>query len=71
MKNGTFYNGVPIDDVDFEAEFEKELAELQNNIKQLDFDKIRKKDKFNYALWAYRLNRANSMFKNVEVRKSR
>ena len=71
MKSGIFYNGVPIYDVDFEAEFEKELAELQNNIKQLDFDKIRKKDKFNYSLWAYRLNRANSMFKNVEVRKSR
>lgn len=33
--SGVFYGGIPIEQVDFEAEFDKEIAVLEKRIKKL------------------------------------
>ena len=55
---GTFYGGVPIEQVDFEAEFDKEIEELTNRINELKARK-RMSDIKNYQFWTIKLNRAN------------
>ena len=56
--SNTFYGGVPVEQVDFEKEFEKELKQLQNNINKLKAKKNTGK-KINYHYWTLKLNKAN------------
>lgn len=60
-----FYGGVPIEQVDFEKEFDKELEQLTNHINELKTRKYTGK-KINYHFWALKLSRAN---KALEVGK--
>lgn len=53
-----FYNGTPIEEVDFEKEFNKELQELTDKINELKTKKYTNK-KINYEYWALKLLRAN------------
>lgn len=63
---GTFYGGVPIEQVDFEAEFDKEIAELTNRINELKARK-RMSDIKNYQFWTIKLNRANKALEVGQV----
>lgn len=55
--SNTFYGGIPVEQVDFEKEFDKELEQLTNNIYQL---KARKYiGKIDYHYWTLKLNKAN------------
>lgn len=54
----TFYGGTPIEQVDFEKEFEKELQQLTDNINQLKVRKYTGK-KIDYYYWTLKLNKAN------------
>lgn len=56
--SNTFYDGIPVEQVDFEKEFEKELAQLTDHINQLKAKKDTGK-KINYQYWTLKLNRAN------------
>ena len=64
----TFYGGVPIEQVDFEKEFDKEIAILEEHINEL---KARKKMKDirnkNYHYWAIKLHRANKALEVGQV----
>ena len=60
--NTTFYDGTPIDRVDFEKEFHKELEKLELTLEEL---KKKEEYKINYY-WTLKLNRAN---KALEVGK--
>lgn len=66
--SGIFYGGTPIEQVDFEKEFDKEIAILEEHIKEL---KARKKMKDirnkNYQYWAIKLNRANKALEVGQV----
>ena len=53
-----FYGGTPIEQVDFEKEFDKELEMLEGKINKLK-EKRRTNEKFNYYLWTLKLNKAN------------
>lgn len=63
-----FYNGIPIDQVDFEQEFNKELAILEEHIAHLKAKQsckdIRNK---NYQYWALKINRANQALEVGQV----
>ena len=61
--NNTYYNGIPIEQVDFEAEFDKELAALESKIAEL---KARKQTEtgLNHHFWVIKLNRANQALEN-------
>ena len=63
--SGHLYGGTPIESVDFEKEFDKELEELTNRINELKARKYTGK-KINYHYWNLKLNRAN---KALEVGK--
>lgn len=54
--NTTFYDGTPIDEVDFEKEFHKELEKLELTLEEL---KKKEENKINYHYWTLKLNRAN------------
>lgn len=56
--SNTFYDGISVEQVDFEKEFEKELEQLTNHINQLKAKKDTGK-KINYHYWTLKLNRAN------------
>lgn len=56
--SNTFYGGIPVEQVDFEKEFEKELEQLTDHINQLKAKKDTGK-KINYQYWTLKLNRAN------------
>ena len=56
--SNSFYGGVPIEQVDFEKEFEKELEQLTDNINRLKAKKYAGK-KINYQFWTLKLNKAN------------
>lgn len=66
--SGIFYGGIPIEQVDFEKEFDKEIAILEEHIREL---KARKKMKDiknkNYQYWAIKLNRANKALEVGQV----
>lgn len=62
----TFYGGVPIEQVDFEKEFDKELELLTNHINDLKARKYTGK-KINYHIWALKLNRANKALEVGQV----
>ena len=53
-----FYNGTPVEQVDFEKEFNKELETLINNINKLTAKKKSGK-RINYNYWTIKLNQAN------------
>lgn len=61
-----FYGGVPIERVDFEKEFNKELEILTNNINELKARKYTGK-KINYHFWTLKLNRANKALETGKV----
>ena len=60
-----FYDNKPVEQINFEKEFNKELEILENKINKLK-EKRRTNEKFNYYLWFSKLNRAN---KALEVDK--
>ena len=64
--SNTFYGGVPIEQVDFEKEFEKELAELETKIAEIKAKKATK-EKFNHHFWTIKLSRANKALEIGEV----
>ena len=65
MRN-IFYDGVPIEQVNFEKEFDKELETLTNHINGLKARKYTGK-KINYHYWTLKLNRANKALKVGQV----
>lgn len=64
--SGIFYGGTPIEQVDFEKEFDKELEILTNRINEL---KVRKHTgkKLDYHLWTLKLNKANKALEIGQV----
>lgn len=64
--SGIFYDGTPIEQVDFEKEFDKELEILTNRINEL---KVRKNTdkKLDYHLWTLKLNKANKALEIGQV----
>lgn len=69
MKSGssTFYGGVPIEQVDFDVEYEKELAQLKIQIEQIEQKKKVKGSKFNSRYWTIKLNRANKALQDAQI----
>ena len=61
-----FYGGVPIEQVDFQKEFDKELETLANHINELKVRKYTGK-KINYRYWTLKLNRANKALEVGQV----
>lgn len=66
-KSSIFYGGVPIEQVDFDVEYEKELAQLKIQIEQIEQKKKAKGSKFNSRYWTLKLNRANKALQNAQV----
>lgn len=64
--SGYLYGGVPIEEVDFEKEFDKELKELTNRIAELKLRKHTGK-KIDYHFWTLKLNRANKALEVEQV----
>lgn len=64
--SGHLYGGIPIENVDFEIEFDKELEELTNKINELKARKYTGK-KINYHIWTLKLNRANKALETGTV----
>lgn len=64
--SGIFYDGVPIEQVDFEKAFNKELEALENHINELNKRKYTGK-KINYNYWFLKLCRANKALEVGEV----
>lgn len=53
-----YYGGNPIEQIDFQKEFEKELENLANTVGQLKVKKYTNQ-KINYHYWALKLSSAN------------
>ena len=66
IMSGVFYNGIPIEKVDFEKEFDKELEELANRINELKARKCNGKQ-INYQYWTLKLNSANKALEVGQV----
>ena len=66
-KSSIFYGGVPIENVDFDAEYEKELAQLKAQIEQIEKKKEVKGSKFNSRYWTIKLNRANKTLQEAQI----
>lgn len=66
-RGNIFYGGVPIEQVDFDKEYEKELTQLKLQIEQIEKKKETKGSKFNSKYWAMKLNRANKALENAKV----
>lgn len=64
--SGIFYGGTPIEQVDFEKEFDKELEILTNRINELKVRKYIGK-KLDYHLWTLKLNKANKALEIGQV----
>lgn len=65
MKNNVYYNGIPIDQVDFKKESLKELALLEKNIAEIKIKLQKaKRDSYDYQFWTIKLYNAN---KRLEV----
>ena len=60
------YGETPIEQVDFEKEFDKELEILTNHINDLKAKKYTGK-KINYHIWTLKLNRANKALEVGQV----
>ena len=61
-----YYGGKPIEQVDFEKEFNKELEELTERIHKLKTQKYGNKKLF-YQYWTLKLHQANEALKVGEV----
>lgn len=66
-KSSIFYGGVPIEQVDFGVEYEKELAQLKIQIEQIEQKKKVKGSKFNSRYWTIKLNRANKALQDAQI----
>lgn len=66
-RSSIFYGGVPIENVDFDAEYEKELAQLKAQIEQIEKKKEVKGSKFNSRYWTIKLNRANKTLQEAQI----
>lgn len=66
-KSSIFYGGVPIEQVDFNVEYEKELTQLKIQIEQIEQKKKVKGSKFNSRYWTIKLNRANKALQDAQV----
>ena len=53
-----YYDNKPVEQINFEREFVKELEMLEGKINKLK-EKRRTNEKFNYYLWTSKLNSAN------------
>ena len=62
-KSSIFYGGVPIEQVNFDVEYEKELAQLKTQEEK----KKSKGSKFNSRYWTIKLNRANKALQDAQV----
>lgn len=62
-----FYDGVPIDKVDFEAEYSKELSNLLAQVSKLTKKQSEKGSKFNYRYWTIKLNKANKALEESQI----
>lgn len=67
FRGSTFYGGVPIEHVDFDAEFEKELIQLKAQIEQLEKKKESKGSNFNSKYWTIKLNRVNKALQDAQI----
>lgn len=65
--SNTYYGGVPIEQVDFDKEYEKELIQLKEQIKSLEERKKSKGEKFNSRYWTLKLNRANKALQESQI----
>ncbi len=66
-RGSTFYGGVPIEQVNFDVEYEKELAQLKTQIEEIEEKKKSKGSKFNSRYWTIKLNRANKALQDAQV----
>lgn len=66
--NGELYGSVPVEQVDFEKEFDKEIAILEEHLNELKARRYSKdiKNK-NYHYWTLKLNRANKALEVGQV----
>lgn len=65
--SNTYYGSVPIEQVDFDKEYEKELIRLKEQIKSLEERKKSKGEKFNSRYWTLKLNRANKALQESQI----
>ena len=65
--SNTYYGGIPIEQVDFDKEYEKELIQLKEQIKSLEERKKSKRAKFNSRYWTLKLNRANKALQESQI----
>ena len=65
--SNTYYGGIPIEQVDFDKEYEKELIQLKEQIKSLEERKKSKGEKFNSRYWTLKLNRANKALQESQI----
>ena len=65
--SNTYYGGVPIEQVDFDKEYEKELTQLKEQIKSLEERKKLRGAKFNSRYWTLKLNRANKALQESQI----
>ena len=61
-----FYDNKPVEQINFEREFNKELKILEDKINELK-EKRRTNEKFNYYLWTSKLNKANKALEIGQV----
>ena len=61
-----FYGGTPVEHVDFEKEYEKELAELESKIAEMKAKKA-SNSKFNHEYWTIKLVKANKALEVGQV----
>lgn len=65
--SNTYYGGIPIEQVDFDKEYETELIQLKEQIKSLEERKKSKGAKFNSRYWTIKLNRANKALQESQI----
>lgn len=64
-KSNIFYGGVPIEEVDFDKELEKEISLMEENLKLIKDKKAT--GKINSQYWTIKLNRANKALEQGQV----
>ena len=65
--SGTYYKGIPEENVDFKEEFEEELENLLLNVSNVLGKKNIRGDSFNYRYWALKLSSANKVLEEGKV----
>lgn len=66
--SGVFYGGIPIEQVNFESEFDKEIAALEKRIKELkESKKMENASDSDYQYWAMKLHGANKVLEISQV----